>query len=116
LEVVDTHRILGLILDRQLTWSPHIKTVKAKCSKRLSLLRHLAGTQWGADQSTLPRVHKMLVLLSAVEFGSAANGSARKTQLKKLDPIHNKGLRIALGAFYINRTQNLLIEAGKSTL
>jgi hypothetical protein len=36
--------------------------------------------------------------------------------LKKLDPIHNKGLRIALGAFCINRTQNLLIEAGESTL
>jgi hypothetical protein len=44
LKVVNTHRILGLILDRQLTWTPHIKTVKAKCSKRLNLLRHLAGT------------------------------------------------------------------------
>jgi hypothetical protein len=80
------HRLLGLILDRQLTWRQHIETVKAKCSKRLSLLKHLAGTQWGeADHSTLLRVHKMLVL-SAVQFGSAAYGSARKTQLKKLDP------------------------------
>jgi hypothetical protein len=35
---------------------------------------------------------------------------------KKLDPIYNKGLRITLGAFCINRTQNLLIEAGESTL
>jgi hypothetical protein len=43
-------------------------------------------------------------------------GSARKNTIKKLYPIHNKGMRIALGAFYINRTQNLLIEAGKSTL
>jgi hypothetical protein len=47
LEVVDTHRILGLILDIQLTWRPHIETVEAKCSKRLNLLRHLAGTKWG---------------------------------------------------------------------
>jgi hypothetical protein len=45
-----------------------------------------------------------------VKFGIAAYGSARKTQLKKLDPIHNKGLRFALGA------QNLLIEAGESAL
>jgi hypothetical protein len=44
LEVVNTHRILGLILDRQVTWRPHIEKVKAKCSKRLNLLRHLAGT------------------------------------------------------------------------
>jgi hypothetical protein len=99
LEVVNTHRILVLILDRQLTWRPHIETVKAKCSKRLNLLRHLARTQWGVDQSTLLRVHKILVL-SAVEFASVAYGSARKTQLKKLDSIHNKRLRIALGAFF----------------
>jgi hypothetical protein len=69
----------------------------------------------GADQSTLLRVHKMLVL-SVVEFGSVDYGSAMKKQLKKLDPIHNKGLHIAVGAFCINRTQNLLIEAGESTL
>jgi hypothetical protein len=30
LEVVDTHRILGHILDRQLTWRPHIETVRAR--------------------------------------------------------------------------------------
>jgi hypothetical protein len=57
-----------------------------------------------------------MLVLSAVEFGSAAYGSARKTQLKKLDSSHNKRLRIALGAFCINRTQNLLIEAEESTL
>jgi hypothetical protein len=36
--------------------------------------------------------------------------------LKKLDPTYNNGLRIALGAFWINRTQNLLTEAGEATL
>jgi hypothetical protein len=29
---------------------------------------------------------------------------------------HNNGLRIALGAFYINRTHNLLTETGEATL
>jgi hypothetical protein len=82
-ESVDTHRILRLILDRQLTLRPHIGTVKTKRGKRLNLLRHhLAGTQWEADQSTLPKIHKML-FESAMEFGSAAYGSTRKTQLKK---------------------------------
>jgi hypothetical protein len=57
-----------------------------------------------------------MLVLSAVDFGSAAYGSTRKTKLKKLDFIHNKGLCIALGAFCINRTENLLIEAGESTL
>jgi hypothetical protein len=32
LEVVNTHKILGLTLDSQLTWRPHIENVKTKCS------------------------------------------------------------------------------------
>jgi hypothetical protein len=35
---------------------------------------------------------------------------------KKLNPIHNKGLRIALEEFCINRTQSFLFGAGESTL
>jgi hypothetical protein len=37
-------------------------------------------------------------------------------QLKKLDPTHNNRLQIALEAFCINRTQNLLTKARKATL
>jgi hypothetical protein len=51
-----------------------------------------------------------------MEFGSAYYGTAQRTQLKKLDPSHNDGLRIAVGAFCINRTQNLLTETGETTL
>jgi hypothetical protein len=54
LVVVDTHRKLGLIMNRQLTWRPHIETVKAKGSKRLNLLRHVAGTQLGWGRTNQP--------------------------------------------------------------
>jgi hypothetical protein len=64
----------------------------------------------------LMRYYSVKLSLSAMEFESAAYGLAWKTQLKKLDSTHNNGLRIALGAFCINRTQNLLIEAGEATL
>jgi hypothetical protein len=64
-----THKVFGLTLDSQLTCRSHIENVKAKCSTRLNFLKHLAGTQWRAAQSTLIRVHKMLVLL-AMEFES----------------------------------------------
>jgi hypothetical protein len=42
--------------------------------------------KWGADQGMLLRVHEMMVL-------------SAPAQLKRLEPVHNKGLRIALGAF-----------------
>jgi hypothetical protein len=67
----------------------------------------LAGMKWGADQRMLLRVHE-LVVLSALEYGSAAHGSVNNAQLKRLEPVHNKGLKIALGAFCVCRIENIV--------
>jgi hypothetical protein len=73
----------------------------------MNVLRSLAGTNWGADQGMLLRIHEMFIL-SALEYGSIAYGSATDEQLKRLEPIHKRGLRIALGGFYICKTTNIL--------
>jgi hypothetical protein len=64
--------------------------------------------KWGADQGMLLRLHEMLVL-STLEYGSAAYGSASNAQLKRLEPVHNKGLS---GAFCVYRTENIMCESG----
>jgi hypothetical protein len=38
--------------------------------------------------------------------------AARNAQLKRLETINNKGLRIAIGALCINKPENLLCKAG----
>jgi hypothetical protein len=103
LEEVDTHT-QNTGVDTGQTTNMETTHRNRESKMQLNLLNHLAGTQWAADQSNLLRVDKMLVL-SAVKSRSVAYTSARKTQLKKLDPIQNKGLLIAMGAFCIN--QNL---------
>jgi hypothetical protein len=42
--------------------------------------------------------------------------SASNAQLKRLEPVHNKGLRIALGAFCVCRTENIMCESGFESL
>jgi hypothetical protein len=91
LEIKNTHKILGLTFDNRLNWKTHINEMNA--SKRMNLLKCQAEMNWGADQGLLFRVHVMMVLL-VLEFGSAAYGSGRDEQLKQLEPVHNKGLRI----------------------
>jgi hypothetical protein len=63
----------------------------------------------------LLRVHNLMVS-SALQYGSAVYGSARNAQLKRLEPVHNKGLRIALGAFSVCRTENIMCESGFESL
>jgi hypothetical protein len=89
LEIKDTHKILGLTFDSRLTRKAHINETRAKVFRRINLLKCLAGMKWGEDQGMLLWVHEMMVL-SALEYGSAACGSASNAQL---EPVH-KGLRI----------------------
>ena len=47
--VVEETKFLGVVFDHKLSFIPHIKHLKDKCTKVLNLLRVLAHTSWGAD-------------------------------------------------------------------
>ena len=49
------------------------------------------NTSWDADQTTLIKLYKSLVR-SKLDYGCTIYGSARKSYLQMLDPIHNQGL------------------------
>ena len=96
--VVEESKFLGILFDRKLSFIPHIKYLKAKCLKALNLLKVLSHTSWGADRTTLLKLYLSLVR-SKLDYGCIIYGSARKSYLQMLDPVHNQGLRLALGAF-----------------
>jgi hypothetical protein len=57
-----------------------------------------------------------MTIMPTIRYGEAAYGSATKATLKRLDPIHHKGVSLSLGTFAICRVENLLCEAGLPTL
>jgi len=115
IEEVNSLKILGLTFDKRLTWKTHVKNAKIKAKQRLNIIRCLAGTTWGADREVLLKAHHAIIL-SALRYGETAYGSASESILKALEPIHNQGLRIAIGAFCITKTTEVLREAGALSL
>ena len=105
--VVEESKFLGILFDRKLSFIPHIKYLKAKCLKALILLKVLSHTSWGADRTTLLKLYRSLV---------RSYGYARKSYLQMLDPIHNQGLRLALGAFRTSPVASLYVEADEPSL
>ena len=93
---------------------PKIKYFKAKCLRALNLLKVLYHTSWGADLTTLLKLYWSLVR-SKLDFDCIIYGSARKSHLQMLDPIHNQGLRLALGAFRTS-VASLHVEADGPSL
>ena len=113
--VVEENKFLGVIFDRKLSFIPHIKQLKAKCQKALNLLRVVAHTDWGADRKVLLNLYRTIIR-SKLDYGSIIYGSARKSYLEMLDPIHHQGLRLALGAFRTSPSESLLAEANEPSL
>ena len=115
IQFVKEAKFLGLIWDTKLTFEPHIKYLKARCQKSLNVLKVLSRTEWGADQTTLLKLYRSLVR-SKLDYGCLVYGSASKTALAKLDPVHNQGLRLSLGAFRSSPVESLYVEAHEPPL
>jgi hypothetical protein len=96
------HRILRLTFDTRMNWVEHIKNTKARTEKKINKIKCLAHTTWGGDDSPW--------------YGEEAYGSATEAVLKKLEPTHKRGIRLALGAFAVSRTKKVLCEAGMTKL
>ena len=69
----------------------------------------------GADRTTLLKLYRSLVR-SKLDYGCIVHGSASKTALAKLDPVHNQGLRLSLGAFRSSSFESLYVEAREPPL
>ena len=89
--------------------------LKARCQKSLNILKVLSRTEWGADRTTLLKLYRSLVR-SKLDYGCIVYGSTAKTSLAKLDPVHNKGLRLSLGAFRSSPVESLYVEAHEPPL
>ena len=115
IEVVPEFKFLGLLFDSKLSFIPHINYLSNKCHKALSLLRVVSSMDWGADRKVLLRLYRTLVR-SKLDYGCIVYGSARQSYLRKLDSIHNQGLRLALGAFRTSPVNSLYAEANEPSL
>ena len=104
IKVVKEAKFLGLIFDTKLTFKNHIQYLKTSCQKALDILRVVGHTDWGAARIVL-LCHSLVH--SKLDYGCIVYGSARRSILKQLDPIHYQGLRIALGAFRTSPAQSV---------
>ena len=110
IKVVTEAKFLGIIFDRTLSYNSHVNYLKTNCLKALDILKVVGHTDWGADQKTLLCLYRALVRFK-LDYGCIVYGAASNNILKKLDPIHHQGLRIAVGAFRTSRVTSLYAKA-----
>ena len=103
-------KFLGVIFDSRLSFVPHLKYVKKKGLKALNILNVIGNTEWGAARNVMVHLYRSLVRYK-LHYGCIV--STCKSYLQMLDPVHNQGLRLCLGAFRTSPVESLYVNAHK---
>ena len=92
------HMLLGLNLDSpRLTWRPHIRYLISDCTRRMDLLKCIASTTWGASTKILKNFY-MAYIRAKIDYGATLYGGGAETELRRLETLQNKCIRLILGA------------------
>ena len=88
---------LGVTFDTRLTWKQQIKKCCNKAKRRISIMKKLAGTDWGSDHHTLKKLYIGRVRPVA-EYGITAWATAAKSNFDSISRIQNQSQRLITGA------------------
>ena len=99
-----TPTYLGVKLDRSLTFRHHLVALRKKLSSRVTLLRRLVGSGWGASAKTLRIITLSLVYSTPVWCRSAYT--------RLIDSVLNDALRIVTGCLRPTPTDHLPVLSG----
>ena len=96
LPISDNPTFLGLTFDKRLTWKNHISQTCTRATKKMSIMKKLAGTTWGANSNILKQLYTGAIR-PIIEYASPAWASAAKNNTTILDKVQNQSLRLVLG-------------------
>ena len=105
-----TPRFLGVILDRQLCFGPHINTISEKLQNSYRMLAAVAHSKWGWKKDMLRCLYTGLVNTSINYAGFSWQSSISDTQIKSLEILSNKALRICTGHMKKTPVEALYLE------
>ena len=113
LELKQDMKILGVILDRKLTWSSHINYICAKASKVTLALNASAKSKWGISSEILRHLYlaavEPIILYGCLVWGEAVFSISKRCKFQRVQRIAALGI---LGALKTSPTSGLLVLAG----
>ena len=107
-----TPTYLGVKPDRSLTFRHHLVALRKKLSSRVTLLRRLVGSGWGAGAKTL-RIATLSLVYSAAEY--CAPVWCRSAHTRLIDSVLNNALRIVTGCLHPTPTDRTYLYSQASS-
>ena len=103
-------KILGLTLDRGMTFRQHVQEVNARARSRLNAMKALASTTFGHSKESLTALYKQFVR-PVMEYASSSwTPDLAQSHMEVLQRTQNAALRIATGCTRSTPTAHLHAE------
>lgn len=115
LKIVLEKRFLGLLLDYKLMWIPQLKDLRIRGSRSNNIIKVIVKNNRKTDCKKLLNIYRTMTR-SKLDYGCQVYGSASKTALKILDPVHHQALRLCTGAFRTSPVESIYVEAEEPSL
>lgn len=106
-----TFKCLGVWFDQSLRFREHVENIRASCQQRMKILKCVASSSWGGDRETICKLYKATILEKML-YAAPLISSVSKDILKKLEVVHNAGMRAISGAFRSSPSESIRAEAG----
>jgi hypothetical protein len=104
-------RLLGLIIDKTLSFSKHVLKLKRECNRRLFQFSAISGSDWGGSCTDLRGLY-IAYIRSLLECCSATfSPLLSRSRQKELEVLQNKAARIMTGCVKATDIESLLLEA-----
>ena len=92
LPVADDMKVLGVVLDRRLTFHKHVSTMARSCNYHALAIRHI----WHLLTTELAQMLACSLILSKIDYCNAVLHGAPNYIIKKLQRVQNNAARIVL--------------------
>ena len=112
IQKVNSHKHLGLIINKTCSWYEHILDITAKAWKRINILRSL---MYKLDRKTLETVYVSFIR-PTLEYGDVIWVNCSKTEKDEIESVQYEAARIVTGATRSCSKSKLLDETGWDSL
>ena len=110
LPVVPTTKILGVTLDRGMTFGPHVKEINARARSRLNVMKALSSTAFGHSKESQVALYRRFIRPVMSYACASWAPDLAKTHMEVLQRTQNAALRIATGCVKSTPTAHLHAE------
>lgn len=111
----DRIKFLGMTFDNRLSFSEHIKEIRAKCVSRLNIIKILANQHWKIKKILLGNIYKALIG-SIIDYSFPIINVISEISIKKLQVIQNSAIRSIFKLDYDTGSNILADYEGKLKL